>query len=188
MASTPEVTLIAIGLAYPFLVYFGLRVLPPGYVAIGVAVLVALRLAFRGKQRREDNSLFFVVAAAIALIVITGSPLAGLKAYPVLMSLSFAAVFGYSLLSPPTVVERIARLRDPELPLVLNQYLRKVTIAWVIFFIANASISAATALSGNLKLWTLYNGLLSYMVMGSIFAGEFVIRQRVHKRLRLVSA
>jgi len=188
MASTSEVALIAIGLAYPFLVYFGLRVLPPGYLAIGVAVFIALRIALRGRKGREDNKLWFVAGAAVTLIVITGSPLVGLKAYPILMSLSFAAVFGYSLLWPPTVVERIARLRDPGLPFTLDPYLRKVTIAWLTFFIANASISAATALGGNLKLWTLYNGLLSYLIMGAIFAGEFVIRQRVHKRLRLVSA
>jgi len=182
MASTLDVTLLAIGLAYPFLVYFGLRVLPPGVVALLLVALLALRITFKSAQRRRDN-LPFVVAAAIVLLVVVRFPLVGLKVYPIVLSLTFAAVFGYSLLSPPTIIERIARLRQPDLPVVANSYLRKVTIAWLIFFLANAAISTVTAAIGSMKLWTLYNGLLSYLVMGALFAGEFLIRQRVHERL-----
>jgi uncharacterized membrane protein len=100
------------------------------------------------------------------------------------VSLGFGAAFAYSLMWPPTIVERIARFQHPDLPLAVNSYLRKVTIAWLMFFIINAIISAATAASGSLRLWTLYNGLISYLVMGVMFAGEFLIRQHVRRRLR----
>jgi len=52
------------------------------------------------------------------------------------------------------------------------------------FFLINAALSAATAMSGSLKLWTLYNGFISYIAMGVMFAGEFLIRQVVHQRIR----
>lgn len=66
----------------------------------------------------------------------------------------------------------------------MNSYLRKVTIAWLMFFLINAVISAATAISGSLKLWTLYNGFISYLAIGMMFAAEFLIRQIVHQRIR----
>lgn len=187
MGRALDFSLIAIGLAYPFLVYFGLQILPPGFIAIILVGLFAVRIAFRSRQGVRDN-LPYLIAAVLVIIVVARSPVIGLKVYPVFLSLSFAGVFGYSLLRPPTVIERIARATHPDLPLEANSYLRKVTIAWLIFFIVNAGISAATALSGNLKLWTIYNGLLSYLVMGMIFAAEFLIRQRVHQRLRRVPA
>ncbi|MGH7878344.1 MAG: hypothetical protein ACREQD_02490, partial [Candidatus Binataceae bacterium] len=102
----------------------------------------------------------------------------------VLLSLVLAAAFAYSLLRPPTIIEQIARLRQPDLPLEVNSYLRKVTIAWLMFFLSNAAVSAATALSGSLRLWTLYNGFIAYLAIGAMFAAEFLIRQGVHQRLR----
>ena len=177
-----DISFVAIGIAYPFLVYFGLQRLPPAKLAVGLIVLLAARLAFEfGKGKRDFLS--YLAVCLVLVIVAARSPMVGLKAYPIVLSLAFATVFGYSLIAPPTVVERIARLRHPNLPLAANPYLRKVTIIWLAFFIVNAGISAATIASGSVKLWTLYNGFVSYIAMGTIFAGELLIRQRVHQRL-----
>jgi uncharacterized membrane protein len=184
MAGSLDVTVVAIGVVYPFLVYFGLRTMPPGFVALVLVAFLAARVALGSKKSGRD-SLPFLIAVVVVIILAARSPLVGLKAYPVLVSLAFALVFAHSLLWPPTIVERIARVRHPDLPLEANSYLRKVTIAWLIFFILNATVSAATATSGSLRLWTLYNGLISYLVMGAMFAGEFLIRQLVHRRLRI---
>jgi uncharacterized membrane protein len=174
---------LAVGLAYPFLVYFGLQILPAGFIAIGLFVLLALRLTFSRKPDSR-NTLPYLIAALVLLILAARSPMVGLKAYPVLLSLALGAGFAYSLIRPPTVIEQIARIRHPDLPLSVNSYLHKVTIAWLMFFLINAALSAATAMSGSLKLWTLYNGFISYIAMGVMFAGEFLIRQVVHQRIR----
>jgi uncharacterized membrane protein len=184
MAGSLDVTVIAIGVAYPFLVYFGLRTMPPGFVALVLVALLAARVVLGSKKGGHD-SLPYLIAVVVVVILAARSPLVGLKAYPVLVSVAFAVVFAYSLRWPPTIVQRIARFGQPDLPLEVNSYLRKVTIAWLIFFIVNAAISAATAASGNLRLWTLYNGLISYLAMGVMFAGEFLIRQLVRRRLRI---
>ena len=183
MTSFLDIGLLAIGLAYPFVVYFGLRILPAGFFAIGLFALLVLRLAF---SRKPDgrNTMPYLIAAVVLLILAARSPLVGLKAYPVLLSLALAAAFAYSLIWPPTIVEQIARIRHPDLPLYVNSYLRKVTIAWLMFFLINAALSASTAMSGSLKLWTLYNGFISYIAMGVMFAAEFLIRQVVHQRIR----
>lgn len=183
MARSLDLVLLAVGLAYPFLVYFGLQILPAGVFAIGLLILLGLRFAFaRGPNSR--NTLPYLVVALVLMILVARSPMVGLKAYPVLLSLALATVFGYSLLWPPTIVEQIARIRHPDLPPYVNSYLRKVTIAWLMFFFVNAALSAATVLSGSLKLWTLYNGFISYIAMGALFAVEFLIRQVVHQRIR----
>jgi uncharacterized membrane protein len=184
MAGSLDVTVVAIGVAYPFLVYFSLRTMPPGFVALVLVALLAARLAFGSKKSGRDF-LPYLIAVVVVIILAARSPLVGLKAYPVLVSLAFAVVFAHSLLWPPTIVERIARVRHPDLPLEANSYLRKVTIAWLMFFIINAAVSTATAASGSLRLWTLYNGLISYLVMGVMFVAEFLVRQLVHRRLRI---
>ena len=59
--------------------------------------------------------------------------------------------------------------------------MRKVTQVWCVFLLVNAALSAATALWGDLAVWTLYNGLISYGVMGTLFAVEYAIRRRVQR-------
>ena len=183
MTRSLDAVLLAVGITYPFLVYFGLRVIPAGFFAVGLCGLLALRLAFSSKPHNR-NSLPYLICAVVVLLLAAHSPMVGLKAYPVLLSLGLGAAFASSLIWPPTIVEQIARIRHPDLPLEVNSYLRKVTIAWLMFFLVNAAVSAATAMSGSLKLWTLYNGFISYLAMGVMFAAEFLIRQVVHQRIR----
>jgi uncharacterized membrane protein len=182
MTRSLDAILLAVGVAYPFLVYFGLRVLPAGFFAIALCMLLALRLAFSSKPNNR-NSLTYLICAVVVLLLTARSPMIGLKAYPVLLSLGLGAAFAYSLIWPPTIIEQVARIRHPDLPPEVNSYLRKVTIAWLMFFLINAAVSAATAMSGSLKLWTLYNGFVSYLAMGVMFAAEFLIRQVVHQRI-----
>ena len=59
------------------------------------------------------------------------------------------------------------------------RYTRQVTWVWVGYFIVNAGIASALALWAPLSWWTLYTGLIAYLLMGLLFAGEWLIRQRV---------
>ncbi len=93
----------------------------------------------------------------------------------------YAAVFGLSLLFPPTIVERIARITEPNLPPGGVVYTRRVTAIWAVFLLFNAVVSAATALWGTLAQWTLWNGLISYLLMGTLFAGELIVRRAVRR-------
>jgi uncharacterized membrane protein len=88
-------------------------------------------------------------------------------------------LFGCSLWRPPTVVERIARLTRPDLPASGVAYTRKVTWVWCGFFVVNAAAAAWTAVYGSLEMWTLYNGLLAYLAIATLFLIEWLIRRRV---------
>lgn len=169
--------LTVVGLAYPFLVYAGLRYASPAVPLAALVALAVLRLAI-GRNGTLGGFLapVFWIAAAGALLLVALSPLVGLRAYPILVSLGLAGLFAHSLWRPPSMIERIARLREPDPPPAAIAYFRGVTLAWLGFFLVNAALSAATALGGSLELWTFYNGFLSYLIMGALFLGEWILR------------
>jgi uncharacterized membrane protein len=49
------------------------------------------------------------------------------------------------------------------------------------FFAFNGSMSAALTLWAPLSWWTLYNGMISYVLLGILFGGEWLVRQRLRR-------
>lgn len=165
-----------LGVAFPFLVYFGLQIVPPSVLLAVLLGLVALRLANPSTlHRRLAPALWFAAASLLVFGLIT--PMIALKAYPLLVSSGMAALFAYSLIAPPSMIERFARLREPDLPESAVPYLRNVTKTWLGFFLLNGAISAWTASLESLELWTLYNGFISYILIGCLFCGEMAMRR-----------
>lgn len=166
-------------LLYPLLVYFGLGHWQPRWLALLLAS-VAIARALATKDR------MWLVAAAgamvLAMISLWGNHVLPLKLYPVLVSAVLLAIFSTSLVRPPSAIERIARLREPGLNEAGVLYTRTVTQVWCAFFILNGCISLTTALWASEAVWALYNGLIAYVIMGILFAGEWLVRQRVKAR------
>ena len=115
-----------------------------------------------------------------ALLGLAGEP-ALLRWYPVLLNLMLLVLFGLSLKFGPPLVERLARLQEPELPEHAVRYTRQVTAVWAGFFLANGLVVTALTLWAPLSWWTLYTGLIAYALMGLLFAAEWLIRQRVRR-------
>lgn len=166
-------------LAYPALVYLGLGRFEPRWLALLLAGL-ALARALATKER------VWLVAAAGALLLAAVTALGNhalpLKLYPVLVNAVLLAVFGASLAYPPSVIERLARLREPDLPPEGVAYTRRVTQVWCGFFAVNGGIALYTALWASDAVWALYNGLIAYGLMGLLFLGEWLVRGRVKAR------
>nr|WP_225937009.1 hypothetical protein [Myxococcus sp. RHSTA-1-4] len=165
-----------LSLAYPLLVYYGLGRFEPRWMALPLAGMAVVR-AVATRER------VWLAAAAGALVLAAASMLGNhalpLKLYPVLVNTMLLTVFATSLAWPPSVIERLARLREPELPPSGVAYTRRVTQVWCGFFVFNGGMALATALWASDATWALYNGLLSYGLMGLLFAGEWVVRRRV---------
>ncbi|MDV7341023.1 hypothetical protein RYZ26_15560 [Terasakiella sp. A23] len=177
------VLLTLLGLAYPFAVYFGLQVFSPLTIAFCLLGFLAIRLFVQWREKKQMIEMVALVLTLIcvAVLMVVDQMLA-VKSYPVALSLSLAAVFSYSVLHPPTFIERFARLLEPNLNEKGVRYTRKVTVVWIGFFIVNASISAGTALYGDLDVWTFYNGFLSYIFIGVVMGIELLVRQFVKKQ------
>ncbi len=168
----------AVTAAYPVLIYFGLRQgVPTRWFALGLLALAALRWG-RPLARKLPIPLLLAIAAAVAALAWFRSA-ASVLYYPVAVNLALLVVFAASLASPPTVIERLARLRHPDLDAHGVRYTRKVTVVWCGFFLLNAAAAAATALAGNQAVWALYNGFLAYLLMGALFLGEWLVRRKV---------
>jgi len=103
------------------------------------------------------------------------------RLYPALMNASMLAAFAQTLWRGPSMIERFARLAEPNLPESGVRYTRLVTWVWVVFFIVNGAIAAWTAFYADWPLWTLYNGLIAYIAMGVLFAGEWLVRPLVRR-------
>ncbi|MBI2397031.1 MAG: hypothetical protein HYV17_04485 [Xanthomonadales bacterium] len=163
-------------LAYPGLVYFGLARFEPRVIALLLAAVALLR-ALATRER-----VWMVAAAggiALSLIAAAANDATALKLYPVLVNASLLVLFAASLLHPPSLIERLARLQQPDLPPAAVAYTRRVTQVWCGFFVLNGSIALYTALYASAALWALYNGLVAYLLMGVLFAGEWLVRRRV---------
>lgn len=166
-------------LGYPVLVYLGLQRLEPRWLALLLAGLATGRACM---TRKPEWLLAAAGALVLAVIAAASNQALPLKLYPVLMNAVMLGLFAFSLWHPPTVVERLARLREPELPPAAILYTRRVTQVWCGFFIFNGSLAVATALWASDAVWALYNGLIAYLLMGILFAGEWLLRGRVRSR------
>ncbi len=166
---------------YPLVVYFGLQYFKPKILAVFLCLILLLRFMSRQKINKladkTQDTLITIIMAVIILITLKLNSLSGLKIYPVAVSFSLLIFFSISLFKPPTAIERIARLKDPELSEEGILYTRNVTQIWCLFFLINGSIALYTTFYTSLSVWALYNGLISYILMGMLFAGEMVYRK-----------
>jgi len=176
-----NIVIAIVTLSYPAAVYFGLQHFEPRVITCLLLVLAAVRF-FSLKDNPFNHWAWPPIILLLALWTLTSNSDTGLRLYPVLVSLSFLIVFAWSLKSGPPVVERLARISEPELPPSAIEYTRRVTIAWCVFFTLNASVAGYTVWLGNSEIWALYNGLISYLLMASLFAIEWLIRQVVRSR------
>lgn len=171
--------LTAATVAYPLVVYLSIGHLAPQWLAL-MLVLLALARACVGGQR-----FWWVVVAGAALLCGASwfrSDTLAVRLYPVLVNVVLLCVFAFSLWRPPSVVERLARLSEPYLPPSGVRYTRQVTGVWCAFFVFNGAMACGTAIWGNDRQWALYNGLIAYVLMGSLMVAEWCVRQRVRRR------
>lgn len=160
---------------YPLAVYFGLQYFQPWSIALMLIICLLLRLAIC-----QNNWLKPVLLAGLvyAGIVVFFNQALGLRFYPVLVNLLFLFIFAQSLFRRQSLIEQIARIQQPDLPEKGIKYTRKVTQVWCVFFMVNGSLALYTGLFSNFETWTLYNGLIAYLLMGLLFLTEYWFRQR----------
>lgn len=173
---------IALGVFYPALVYALQSTLSQGvFVAIAVAT-IALRVATLDKASAQLWRGPLLMAVPALLIVLLVAPGMAAKAYPVAISLAAAAVFGGSLIAPPSLIEQIARLREPDLSEEGQAYCRKVTLVWTVWLVLNALIAGLLGWTGQDSAWAIWTGIVAYAVMALLFLGEIAIRRRIRKK------
>lgn len=168
---------------YPLVIWLSRGKIEPRWLAGLLLLAAATRLFTFKKSKLARWSI--VVLIVLAAIVAGWNVLLPLKLYPVLVSLVLLIAFSTTLFFPPSMVERFARMSEPNLPLIAVAYTRRVTQIWCVFFIVNGVIAFVTAIWATEDVWLLYTGVISYVLILILFGAEFLYRQRF-KRLNHV--
>lgn len=178
--ATAGFVLIAVG--YPVLVYLGLKSLAPKTVAfaLGTLLLVRFLAGLHSGGGLRLGALLLPPLALCAAAAYANRP-EFILYLPVFTALAMLASFGFTLFRGPSAVEAIARVRKPVMSAEEIAYCRRVTEIWVGFFVLNGAIGLGTIHWGSMEAWAFYNGFLAYVLMGLLFAVEFVYR---HWRFR----
>ena len=167
------ITLLALTAAYPVLVFVSLNRFDPRWLLLFLAGAALIRALW------QSQGIVSWVPVLLAMVLLLWGRKWSVLYYPVLVNGFFLLWFTASLLwFPPPVIERLARLMDPDLPPEGVRYTRKVTWLWCGFFLFNGALAAYTAVVGDLALWTWYNGLVAYLLMAGLMAGEYLVRRR----------
>jgi len=177
----PRIAFVFVLALYPLLVFFGLRILPPGVVGLILAVLLMMRFGIIGRTERSTALPGFIVlflyAVASALLGSTQM----LLYYPVLVNVLLLVLFAGSLRTEEPLLNRVVRARGIPVGEHASRYLTRLTSVWAGFFLVNGLIAAWTTTT-SIETWTIYNGVISYLLVAVLASGEWIYRGYYKKR------
>ncbi len=166
-----QILTILIAVLYPFLIFVALQ----HNFSLNILAFLMV-IAFMASFLQSRKKLVLLIGLSLVIGLIFTRNVLFIKCYPVCMNLFICLTFGLSLKDKPlitTFAEKIEKHMTDEIRL----YTRKATWAWTIFMAFNTLISIMTLFLPTIY-WTIYNGCLSYILIGMMFLGEYLVRRR----------
>jgi uncharacterized membrane protein len=160
----------------------------PGMHGVGLALALApLTAATFGAAARSDRRawllpLWFLGCAALWL---ARAPLAqhfewGLYLEHVSFNLAMAVLFGHTLLSGrEPMCSRFASVVHGSLTPAVARYTRRITAAWMLFFIAMAGVSTLLFALTSIVSWSTFANYLMLPLVAAMFIAEYGYRRLV---------
>lgn len=108
-----------------------------------------------------------------------------LKYYPVIMNFFFFITFTISSFQKETMLHKIAKKLDNEITEEFDTYMRNFTYIWILVTFTNLVISFSTLFMPD-RIWALYNGCISYLLIGTVLAIEYPIRLIYKRKLKCI--
>jgi len=173
--------------AYPLLVYLGLTRLSVrgvGLLLLAVVLPPHLARALR-KGGREHLRAVLPLPIGIGVLLLAAVAIEDhrfILALPVLINAVLLVAFAATLTGPVSMIERFARMQVDTLSAAEVAHCRAATVAWCILFVVNGAVTAVLAVRGPLSFWTAYAGGISYVLIGLLFAAEYVVRKARFRR------
>ena len=164
---------------YPVIVVVGITYLGVRWTALLILVLLGRRIIGLVITNKEGTRI--ILYQVIAMAVIVGVAAASkshfaLRVAPFMISLTFISSFAGSMRGVP-IIERFARLAEPDLSEEEVRYCRKLTKAWMGVLAANSVLVFSAAFVEDKILWTILVGPVSYALLGSAFLVEYPYRK-----------
>src|SRR5262249_42749832 len=115
--------MILLTLLYPLAIWLGQGQFEPRLLAALLLLLALTRLYVL----KFNQAGYWWLGGVLVLLILAvwGNALLPLKLYPVLVNGAMLGAFGYSLIFPPSMAERFARVREPDLPPQAIGYTRR---------------------------------------------------------------
>jgi uncharacterized membrane protein len=168
--------------AYPFIIFFGLKHLPPSAFGLALLVLLAMRYGVLLPSERPILVPTLLIFVTYALTAALSESQTMLLCYPAVVNFTLSAVFLNSLRQGDPILLRIIRARGWPVSEHGPKYLYRLTAIWAAFFILNGLISIWTS-TLSIEIWTLYNGFLSYCLVALLFGVEYAFRRWYKHRM-----
>jgi uncharacterized membrane protein len=161
--------------AYPFIIFFGIKLLPPSFFGLVLLVLLGMRYSALLPEERPILLPILLLFLAYALSATLLKSTTMLLYYPALVNFSLCTIFVNSLRLGDPLLLRFIRARGWPISVHGPRYLCRLTAIWAGFFLINGSISIWTSTLG-IEIWTVYNGLISYFLIAMLVGGEYIFR------------
>lgn len=173
-------------IAYPLVLIGAWQFGKPRYAGVALLALLWLqRWMGAGSVSallRQLTPLDWLIAGALtctsAAVAITDSELL-LRLYPALVNAGLLLSFAATLYAGPSMIEKFARMRLPDLQPRAVRYTRRVTQVWCGFFALNGLVAMVAALYWSRGAWALYNGVIAYVLVGVLIVAEAAFRHWV---------
>lgn len=104
-----------------------------------------------------------------------------LRYYPVIANFSFFSLFFITSFMKEPIVQKLAKLIDAGLDENACNYLRRLNYVWAGFTFCNFLVSLYTVFLSE-KVWAVYNGCVSYLLVGTVFVIEYFVRQNYKRK------
>ena len=165
---------------------------PWNVVGVLTPMLIAIAIgAWRAGQHRLGAGAAVGVAGlfGLALMHVNVSPQVLYLAQHVGVNLFLAAGFGSTLRAGRTslITTMAARVHRNSLTPAMTIYTRKVTLAWTLYFIGMAIVSLALFALADFDTWAVFANLLTPLAVALMFAGEYLLRYRLHPEFERTS-
>ncbi len=177
--------IVLVAIAYPFLGSYLIRNGWGGWVLL---IFAALTLSRGLRTTQAGFRSACILGATLLSVGAYFSAAYAVRLIPAFVYLSLAILFGYTLWHPPSLCERLVRLQFPEFKPGITEYLCQVTWVWAGFFAANVLICALLPMFAQDWVWTLYTGVLVYVLMALLVLGEYIYRPRRFPELEMPPA
>ena len=133
---------------------------------------------------KKLKAFFPIVFTLCLFIFYYFKRITAVKFYPPTMDFLIFLLFFGSLFQKETIIQKTAKLMNPNLSEPEIIYTKNLTYIWCAFLFINFLIALYTVFLSD-KVWFLYNGIISYFLIGTIFIIEYIIRIIFRKKHNL---
>ena len=167
-------------LASPWVLYWTLshqEVKVAAITLIGWVIVRSIPVLLSAKREQRVAALQLpAIALLFAVLGWVSNNGTWLLVLPSATQATFGLAFLRSLSGVP-MIEHFARMMKPELSAPELAHCRRWTLIWGIYLLVLAALGLVLARWAALAVWTAYVGVLNYVLVGVLFAVEYLIRK-----------